>query len=113
MIFYDLTLPAFEAIAADVRFADARTPRVEVAEVRTNVYMANGFSGGGAGVFPPVGKVRSPEAYGPTGTEYVGTETLPAEAQVQTGVGYGAGGTEFTGTASSGGTSFPPTVMGG
>lgn len=113
MIYYDLTLPAFEATAANVRFAEQRTPRVEVAQVLTNVYMANGFSGGGAGVFPPVGKVRSPEAYGPTGTEYVGTETVPAEAQVQSGVGYGAGGTEFTGSMSSGGTAYPPVVMGG
>lgn len=103
MIYYDLTLPAFEATASDVRFADALPRRVEVAEVRTNVYMANGFSGAGSGVFPPVGKVRSPESYGPTGTEYVGTETLPAEAEVQTGVGYGAGGTEFTGSLAAGG----------
>lgn len=62
-----------------------------------------GAGGGGAGVFPPVGKVRAPESYGPTGTEYVGTETLPAEAEVQTGVGYGAGGTEFTGSLAAGG----------
>jgi len=50
------------------------------------------------GIYPPVGKVRTPEGYGPTGVEYTGTETLPVAAQVESGIKYGANGTEFTGT---------------
>jgi hypothetical protein len=102
MIFYNLTLPAFEGVPNDVRLADAIAPLVAKDFISANVYLCNGVSGG-AGVFPAVGHVRAPDAYGPMGVEYTGTETLPAEAQVQLGVTYGADSTEFTGTLTGGG----------
>jgi hypothetical protein len=55
------------------------------------------------GVYPVIGHVRASDQYGPTGTEYTGTEVLPTEAQVEKNVQYGAGGTEFTGTLEGGG----------
>lgn len=66
-------------------------------------------------VFPLVGDVDFGVTYGPTGADYTGNLVQPDEADVSLGVNYGAGGTEFTGTASpgGGGTSFPPSVMGG
>lgn len=56
-----------------------------------------------AGVFPYPGHVRSPDQYGPTGSDFTGNETLPDIADVKAGVDYGAGGTEFEGTYSGGG----------
>lgn len=53
--------------------------------------------------FPPEGRVRDGVQYGPTGSEYEGTEVIPAPADVKTGVGYGEDGTEFTGSYSGGG----------
>lgn len=55
------------------------------------------------GVFPGVGDVESPVAFGAAGTEYTGTFGVPPEAEVKTGTTYGAGGTEFTGSMSRGG----------
>ena len=57
---------------------------------------------GDGGVYPTKGHVRTPDAYGPTGTEYVGIEVLPIEAEVKLDVGYGADGIEFTGSYSGG-----------
>jgi hypothetical protein len=53
--------------------------------------------------FPAPGHVRTPDTYGPTGTEFAGTETEPGQGDVRNGVQYGADGTEFTGTYVAGG----------
>lgn len=101
MKYYNLVLPAFEASPKDVRIWDAVAVRETKTTVSRNVFLLNELPVGG-GVFPATGHVRAPDAYGPTGTEYTGTETLPAEGQVQLGVGYGENGTEFTGTLAGG-----------
>jgi hypothetical protein len=54
------------------------------------------------GVYPAKGHVRSPDAYGPTGTEYIGTDILPVPADVKLDIGYGEDGTEFIGLLSGG-----------
>ena len=58
--------------------------------------------GVGVGIYPTEGHVRIPDAYGPTGTEYVGTEVLPVETDVKLDVQYGADGIEFTGNYAGG-----------
>jgi len=55
------------------------------------------------GTYPTEGHVRASDAFGPTGTEYIGTEVLPIVADVKSGVGYGENGTELTGILSGGG----------
>lgn len=106
MISYNLVLPNFEVAPKDVRIWDALPPIVSVMGISNKVYLISEVCSGvgGGGTYPATGHVRAPDAYGPTGIEYTGTETLPAEPQVQLGVGYGENGTEFTGTmAGSGG----------
>jgi hypothetical protein len=105
MIKYNLVLPAFEATPKNVRVWDSLAPVVTKSQVFTKVYLVNELPPvvTSPGVFPAEGHVRTPDAYGPTGTEYTGTEQIPVEADVKLGVGYGENGTEFTGTLAGGG----------
>lgn len=103
MNFYNLTLRDFDATPNNVVLPDALAWIVTREIPSRTVYLVAELpvgTGGGTGseVYPPVGKVRSAEKYGPTGVEYTGVETLPLESQVAVGVGYGANGTEFTGS---------------
>lgn len=63
------------------------------------------------GVYPAEGHVRLPDAYGPTGTEYFGTEVVPIEADVKSGTHYGADGIEFNGTLVGGGGLSQGTIL--
>jgi hypothetical protein len=53
--------------------------------------------GGGTGVYPTVGNVRTGITYGPTGADYTGDVTLPTTSNVRNGISYGSLGTEATG----------------
>lgn len=50
------------------------------------------------GIYPSPSKVRQGISYGPTGSEYTGTEVLPQQSDVRKDIGYGSNGTEFVGT---------------
>ena len=98
--------PQFSATPRNVLVADFVPSALTTPFASARVFAADGVAtggGGGAGTFPPEGHVRTGEAYGPTGAEYHGNETLPTVSQVLLGVTFGAGGTEYTGTAEAGG----------
>ncbi|HXK36990.1 MAG TPA: hypothetical protein VJ553_05415 [Candidatus Paceibacterota bacterium] len=98
-----LSLYAGEAVPNDVLLRDCSLPVADpIAPQVKNVWMYQPTAGEGGGVFPATGHVRVPDAYGPTGVEFTGTEQIPVEADVLLGVGYGENGVEFTGTLAGG-----------
>lgn len=114
MKFYNISLPAVDGTPKNIRLGDSLPVADDYTIPQTSVFLCSGVTPG-TGVFPAIGDVDNGVNYGPTGTEYAGTLQQPAVGDVRTGTGYGAGGTEFTGTLAggTGGTNYPPTVMGG